>query len=92
MKRPIIEDIFHAICLIMLALYFTGCSSKPKKGFDLPPALSEVFRGGALKGLEVADSPNLGIPNQYDRVTHVCVSTPIYNLEGYYVRTDVRCW
>ena len=74
------------------ATLMTSCASKPPKGFILPPALSEVFRNGQLKGLEQADSAVLGMPNPYDQVSHVCRSQPIYSLEGYYLRTDVRCW
>ena len=81
----------NAILLILVAVALTACSSKPK-GFELPIALSETMRGGALKGLEQADGPILGMPNQHDRVAHTCRSQPIYTLEGHYVRTDVRCW
>ncbi len=77
----------------ILSLSNSGCGSTPKqRGFELPAALSEVYRGGALKPLQEADGPLLGMPNQYDRVSHTCISTPVYNLAGYYVRTDVRCW
>jgi hypothetical protein len=58
----------------------------------MPIALQETLRGGALKGLESADSPILGMPNQNDRVSHVCRSQPIYTLEGYFIRTDVECF
>ena len=78
---------------VAFIVQFCGCSTPQKpKGFELPPALRETFRGGALKGLEEADSPELGMPNPYDRVSHVCTSTPIYNLWGQFVRTDVRCF
>lgn len=93
MRRIQLEDVLHIAVLAAIAVYMTGCGSTPKpKGFEMPPALSEVYRNGQLKGLEQADSADLGMPNQYDRVSHTCVSTPIYNLAGYYVRTDVRCW
>ena len=93
MKRINLEDVLHIAVLACIAIYLTGCGTAPKqKGFELPPALSEVYRGGALKNMETADSAELGMPNQYDRVSHTCVSTPIYNLAGYYVRTDTRCW
>lgn len=78
--------------LLLLTLLLVGCASEPKKGFDLPPAVREVFRGGELKGLENATNSDLGIPDQYDQVSHVCVSAPIYNLDGSYFRTAVRCW
>ena len=80
---------------IVLMLLTTACSTTKivqKPGFELPPALSESFRGGALKGLEQADSADLGIPQQYDLVSHTCTSTPIFDIWGRYVRTDVRCW
>lgn len=76
-------------------LVLSACSSKPvppPRGFQLPVALSEVFRGGALKGLEGAEGSDLGMPSQYDLVEHVCTSGPIYDIYGRYVRTDVRCW
>ena len=81
------------ILVLILGLTTTACSTPPKpKGFELPPALSEVYRGGALKPLQEADSAVLGMPNQYDLVSHVCTSAPIYDMWGRYVRTDVRCW
>ncbi len=79
--------------LVILLVMTSACSSKPvRKGFELPAALSEVYRGGELKGLEQADSPDLGMPNQYDLVSHVCHSQPIFDLWGRYVRTSVKCW
>lgn len=79
------------LIFIAMALSLSACSTAPK-GFELPPALSETFRNGQLKGLEQADSADLGMPNPYDRTSRVCVSRPIYNIDGFYVRTDVRCW
>lgn len=81
-----------SVILFLLSLMTVGCSSAPKKGFELPPALHEVFRGGELKGLENAETPDLGNPTLYSLQQHVCVSTPIFNIEGAYVRTDVRCY
>jgi len=78
--------------IITLAALQVGCASPKKQGFELPVAMSETLRGGELKGLEKADTPELGMPNQYDRVTHVCTSTPVYNLYGQFVRTSVKCW
>lgn len=80
-----------ALLVILTPVLNVACASKPK-GFEMPPALAETFRGGELKGLEKADSPELGMPNQYDRVTHTCTSTPVYNLYGQYVRTSTKCW
>lgn len=81
--------------ILCFALALSACASTPPpkpQGFILPPALSETFRGGALKGLEHADQADLGIPNQYDLTTHVCQSAPIFDIWGRFVRTDVRCW
>lgn len=79
------------LTMITLALGMSACASKPK-GFELPPALSEVMRNGTLKGLEAADGPLLGMPNERDRVARTCRSQPIYSLEGLYVRTDISCY
>jgi len=78
--------------LMTLSLIFIlgACSSKPQ-GYEMPIAMSEVFRNGELKGLEYKDGPELGMPNQTDRVSHTCTSTPLYSLEGYYTRTVVHC-
>lgn len=79
--------------LILAVIFVSGCASEPKpKGFILPPALSETLRNGELKGLEESDSPFIGMPNQYNRVSHVCVSEPLYDLYGNYIRTAVRCF
>lgn len=80
------------ICLASLV----GCASEPKyQGFDLPPALREVYRGGQLAPMQNATDGNLGIrgrPTKYDSVQHVCVSKPIYNIDGSYARTDTLCF
>lgn len=92
-SKATLEDALLTGLIIAIAIFLTACGSAPKqRGFELPPALSETMRGGTLKGLETADSPDLGMPNQYDRVSHVCISEPIYNLAGQYVRTTVKCW
>jgi len=78
--------------LIISLLLLSGCASEPKRGFELPIALSEVFRNGELKGLEATESADLGIPNQDARVSRVCASQPIYNMAGKYIRTSVKCW
>lgn len=78
--------------MVLTLALASGCAHDPPKGFILPPALSEVFRGGQMKGLEDATSADLGIPNQYDRVSHVCTSQPIFDLNGYYVKTSVVCY
>lgn len=81
-----------ALTLIAIALSLSACATAKPKGFVLPPALSEVYRGGELAPMQNADAADLGMPNQYDRVGHVCVSEPIYNGDGYYLRTSVKCW
>lgn len=79
---------------ILYAFFSIGCASDPvkPKGFELPPALSEVYRGGTLAPMQQADSADLGMPNQYDLVDHTCSSRPMYDIYGRYTRTDVRCW
>ncbi len=79
--------------LILGLILISGCASTPPpRGFILPPALAETLRNGELKGLEQSDSPFIGMPNQYNRVSHVCVSEPLYDLDGNYIRTAVRCF
>lgn len=82
------------IILVSIALVAAGCSSAQKPHvYQLPPALSEVYRGGQLKGLEspTTGDPNL-FPNSYDMVQHTCTSKPIFGLYGEYVRTDTVCF
>jgi|GEM_PF-3945346 len=82
--------------ILLLALFLTSCATKPPapQGFAMPSALREVFRGGQLIPLQNATSPDLGIgePSNYDRVQHVCVSKPLYSLNGSYHSTQVLCW
>lgn len=79
------------ILISMLAL--TACSTPPKpRGYELPPAMREVFRGGEIQGLQSNDGAAYGMPSPYDQVQHTCVSTPMYNLDGTYWRTKVQCW
>lgn len=82
------------LILILVLINATACASAPpqRRGFELPPALSEVFRGGQLKGLESSTDGDLGIPNQNDLVSRVCVSEPIFTINGEYVRTAVVCF
>lgn len=76
------------LCFLVVVI---GCSSPKPKGYELPPALREVFRGGELAPLQNATSTT-GMPSPYDQVSHTCVSTPLWDLEGRYTRTDIRCW
>lgn len=80
------------ILLSLTFLVLSSCAHEPPRGFILPPALSEVFRQGQLKGLESNRDGNLGIPNQSAMVSHTCRSQPIWDLQGRYVRTDVSCY
>jgi hypothetical protein len=71
------------IILFLIAVASIGCASQPKT----------VDYGGALPELYRAGTPQVEpYPNYYHRISHTCVSTPIYDLYGYYTRTDVRCW
>ena len=86
----------------ILLLITTGCSTPPKpRGFELPPALREIYRGGELAPMQNAETPELGIrdqkpagyvPTNYDLVSHTCTSAPIFDLDGNYVKTITRCF
>jgi hypothetical protein len=91
-KGDKMKQITKLLCVFAL-LGLGACSSPPKKqGFNLPPALSEVFRNGELKGLEANTDGDLGIPNQDALVQHVCISKPVFDLYGQYIRTAVKCF
>lgn len=78
---------------IAAILILPACTTVKYRGYELPPALSETFRGGQLKGLEDHTSQaELGLPNPYDQISRVCVSQPIYDYNGNYLRTTVKCW
>lgn len=79
------------IIIILLTCVLGACASKPL-GFVLPPALSEVYRNGELKGHETNATGDLGVPNDTDLVARVCVSKPQFNMYGQYVTTIVKCW
>lgn len=82
----------RATVVFGLAIGLSACSSAPQRqGFNLPPALSEVYRNGELKGHETNLTGELGMPNDSDLVTRVCVSKPQFNLYGQYVGTIVKC-
>lgn len=87
----------------ILLLNSVGCSTPQKpRGFELPPALREIYRGGELAPMQNAESPDLGIrrrgpngefiPTNYDLVQHTCTSAPIFDLEGNYLKTITRCF
>jgi hypothetical protein len=84
-----------ALSLLLLsgALQLVGCMSQPKAQVIVPaPALREVFRGGEIQGLQDNSGHYMGQPSDYDLVEHVCSSRPIYDMNGKYVRTSVKCW
>lgn len=95
---PLSAQLFlFLIALLVFGLMnlLTGCASPQQTAQDrlqLPPALREVFRGGELTPLQDASGAELGMPSPYDLVSHTCVSTPIFGLDGRYVRTRVQCW
>ena len=67
---------------LLISLVLVGCSSTPKAP-TYDGALAEVLRAGV---------PQTEIyPDYYSRVSHTCTSTPIYDIDGYYVRHDIRC-
>lgn len=80
--------------LILISLLgLTACATQPQPRIIVPaPALREVFRGGAIQGLEDNSGQYMGNPGEYDLNPHVCSSTPIFDMNGYYVRTSVKCW
>lgn len=84
MKSIIIGSLFVANLI--------GCSTYQARMIVPAPALREVFRGGTIKGLEDNEGQFLGTVGEYDMVEHVCSSKPIFDMNGRYVRTSVKCW
>jgi hypothetical protein len=81
--------------LPLVLLFLTGCQTAQQPQYRViqpAPALREVFRGGAIQGLEDNTGHFTGAPNEYDMVEHVCTSTPIWDMNGKYVKTSVKCW
>lgn len=77
--------------ILILLLAATGCATQPR--ILVPaPALSEVFRGGTIQGLEDNSGQFIGAPGDYDRIEHTCTSRPAYDLNGRYIKTIVKCW
>jgi hypothetical protein len=80
------------LTLILLALGLVACSSAPKQEIIVPaPALREIFRGGAIQGLEDNSGHYMGRPGAYDLVPHSCSSIPYFGNNGKYVTTIVKC-
>jgi hypothetical protein len=77
---------------LLSIVIFGGCSTYQARMIVPAPALREVFRGGTIKGLEDNDGQFLGTVGEYDMVEHVCSSKPIFDMNGRYVRTSVKCW
>lgn len=70
--------------MLVLTLALIGCSTPQKPTLTYQGALPELYRAG---------TPSVEpYPNYMHRISHSCTSMPIYDLDGYYVRTDVRCW
>lgn len=89
------------VCALVFVSLLSACANLPPerpevyeapRGYRLPPALSEIYRNGELRGMEQNTSGVLGMPNDSDLVQRVCVSKPQFNLYGQYVTTLVNCW
>jgi hypothetical protein len=78
--------------LLITSAVFQGCQTYKARVVVPAPALREVFRGGAIQGLEDNTGHFLGMPNDYDLVEHTCTSKPIFDFRGRYVKTSVKCW
>ena len=76
----------------LFVVNFVGCSTYQARMIVPAPALREVFRGGTIQGLEDNEGQFLGTVGEYDMVEHVCSSKPIFDMNGRYVRTSVKCW
>jgi hypothetical protein len=69
--------------LLLVSMFLIGCQTYQPRPHTYGGALREVNRGGL---------PEQYQPSNYDLVSHVCTSTPIFDLQGNFVRKDVRCW
>lgn len=93
MKKARIKNSILILVLIGASIAASlGCATKKPRIIVPAPALREVFRGGAIQGLEDNEGHFLGAPNEYDLVSHTCTSTPIFDIYGRYVKTSVKCW
>jgi hypothetical protein len=72
------------LIIILIVLFLAACATTEKPVNTYQGTLPELYRAG---------TPNVAepVPNYYHRVSHTCTSTPIYDMDGYYIRTDVRC-
>jgi len=86
-----LQSVQKIIATLAILGSLTACQTRPIV-YVPAPALREVFRGGEIKGLENNDRQWTGEVGDFDRVEHVCSSSPVYDLDGNYVRTSVRCW
>ena len=69
--------------IYLLLILIVGCSSQPKQP-EYGGAMAEIMRSGV---------PQMeAYPDYYSQIQHTCTSTPIWDMEGQYVRTDVRCY
>lgn len=77
--------------LFFAVLALSSCASPKPRGFELPLAMSELFRNGQLKGLEYAESQDLGMINPTALVSRTCTSVPVFDVWNRYVQTEVYC-
>lgn len=72
MKRPLIEDLLHVLILFGLCLYFTACSSVPRRtAADAPPVSSApeapvVVEAAPAPAAEPQTDPYAGLESQPD--------------------------
>lgn len=66
-----------------------GCATAPQARVPTyGGALPELMRAG-----EPETEPQVEpFPTAYNAISHTCISTPIFDMNGRYVRTSVQCW
>ena len=67
----------------LLVVGMIGCAS-PRRYVEPYGGALEATLGGGIPRIESST-------NEYYMVSHTCVSSPIFDIYGDYVRTEVRC-
>jgi len=69
--------------ILLISMFLVGCQTTKPRPHTYGGALKEVTREG---------SPEEFQPEKYEIGTHVCVSKPIFDLDGNFIKKSIRCW
>lgn len=72
----------------LILLFASGCATTHVYQDDYGPALDQLKANIRTNALQ---NPDTGMPSQYERQSHTCVSRTLINFDGSIGKTLVNC-